>query len=186
MTWLAKTLIRPLFFLIAGAILAIYLWNHYGPASAATGPAPVQSKDRDIARRDTSGAAAKAVRITYRTVYDTVRVEIAVPRKGPDLVGCVTAAPLTIDGRKVRLHTWSPDSLRWRTDIYRVPLPRWGWALYGLAEVPPGQWAEAGEPAVGIAALVRWRRLSVTGALRATPTGVYPAVGVRVRIAGRD
>lgn len=119
-----------------------------------------------------------AVRTLYAVRTDTVLVRVAVPAD-LDLVGVVGPTPLDFADDLVRLRYWSPDSLRWLEDEYRLRRPRFGWGVLAGGGLSAG-----GAAYVSTEIEARLGRFSASLGPAATSRGVALAFGIRYRLLG--
>lgn len=85
----------------------------------------VEYVDREITKRDTVTIDRPVTRTIYRRTTDTVVVRVPIPMDF-DLAGLIHPTPIKIDGRRVTLTYFSPDSLRFIQDVYETKKRRWG------------------------------------------------------------
>lgn len=127
---------------------------------------------------------APTERILYRTVRDTVRIEVPVPRlfDGQDL-SVTLSDPIRLQppawhdfsGRaRVILTRYDVGARRYVEDIYQVEPPAWALSPYIEAAVAPSGLAAA----AGLR--LRWKRVEVFGGYGATGETTGGTVGLRV------
>lgn len=144
-------------------------------------PPPGITYDSTRTRPDPPKAPVQAKAIVlYRTIRDTIRECVPVPRQEPD-VYAVSSSPPVVEqhGRTVTLSPlWVVDSLRFISYSFPVKRPAFSWGLYATARHDVMGYG------AGLRLEGRYKRLSVFAGASAYPDRIAPLWGLQVRLAG--
>ncbi len=88
----------------------------------------IEYVDRDIGRIDTVTISRPVVRTIFRTVTDTIHIEVPVPVDFRP-VGVIAPHPIRFDGSEVVLTYFQTDSVRFYQDRYVIPKRKTEWWL---------------------------------------------------------
>lgn len=174
MNWKAQLAIVAAF-----AFFLLLAGRRWGVASVDVRPVTdTVYVDREITKRDTVTITVPELTTIYRTVTDTIRVPVLVPRDF-NFKGLVGRRPLRFDGSTAILTYWSPSHSAFAQDRYTLPPDRWGGYVASRGTLWPGF-------GVGVEAGVRWRQLGAFASADVYRDGeVTASVGLRLYVWGR-
>jgi len=134
--------------------------------------------DRDILRRDTVTVVRPEIRTVFRTVRDTVRISVNVPR---DLTfaGVITPSPIRFSRGDVIL-TYFADS-SFVQDRFAIPRPTWGYSVASFVGVD----VLDRSPTFGFEGRIRYKRVAIFGRAFALSEN-YLTAGLIFRLYGKD
>lgn len=155
------------------AALGVVLLLGAAAVGRYTAPTPtpvvrIDSVDRPLDRRDTSGTAA---RVEYRRIFvpDTKVVNICEEQVDTVLVpvrfqpeGIISSTPIRFEGGRVELTYVRPETGGFVQDYFTIPRPRWGYGLHLAAGADITGRIRSYDPVLYADAYVRYRRIRLS------------------------
>ncbi len=158
-----------------GLLVTKFVW----PNEITITETEIRYVDRDILRRDTITVTRPEIRTVFRTVKDTARVPVLLPRDFR-YAGAISTRPLRFSKGNVVLTYYADSSFV--QDRFSIPRPKTSWGLYSFFGLDPFKRA----PEFGLEAMVRYRSVTLYGRATAFSGETWTTLGIKIRLKGSE
>lgn len=161
--------------LIFGALITKLVW----PTDRIRIQTRVQYVDREIRKTDTVTVTRPEIRTVFRTVTDTVRVAVVLPRDFRPF-GTIGLNPIRFSRGNVILTYYADSSFV--QDRFSIPRPSTSYGVYAFLGLDPFQRT----PAFGLEASARYKSVTLYGRATAFSGETWTALGIKIRLKGSE